>query len=260
MRPRWHFLYIRQGKTFENLQGTLQYLFPLRLLYRTDTQESALFYWHSYEVQGAPIKWPPTDLEQPAVLCSQLRLLAHGPPLISLVFFAHHHNKLATGSIAAPSLYCSFVCFILIPSSQPLPSSSFPSSPRCYPSSAGTLPISDAYQLAFTANEIHPFFSLPLSPRIPLYSLSFTAFLNLVSLTTHPHHLLSLSLLCAPGICSYIFDLRLMSTLLFTSTNQLIRVNPERWSVWGECWRFSLNLERNRFICFLQAQFLSLRL
>lgn len=94
--------------------------------------------------------------------------------------FIHHHNNLS--SPLAPSqhhpfipLHSSFlhpfVCFILIPHSQPLPSFLAPILlTPCYPSSAGTLPISDAYQLAFTVNEIHHLF---LSFSRPLNSTFF---------------------------------------------------------------------------------------
>lgn len=99
----------------------------------------------------------------------------------------------------------------------------------CYPSSPGTLPISDAYQPVFNVNEIRPFFFLSfytVSPWNPLSFLSFTTFLTLVCLKNKRCHLLFLSLLCALGLFSYIINLWITSTPLFISASQLIHVNP----------------------------------
>lgn len=67
-------------------------------------------------------------LEKPAVFCSQPFVFAHGPFLISSKF-SSIIISLPTGSTTAPSFYSSsslflhpFVCFILIPHSQSLPS------------------------------------------------------------------------------------------------------------------------------------------
>ena len=99
----------------------------------------------------------------------------------------------------------------------------------CYPSSTGSLPISDAYQLAFTVNEIHPFFFLSFSEAALNCTSPFHHSQCSLGLVSLPDAIIysPLSPLCALGICSYIVDLWLMSTLLFISAGPSICVHPE---------------------------------
>lgn len=87
------------------------------------------------------------------------------------------HATLATESMAAPSFHSSFVCFILIPCSQPLPSVFFLSSSRSVIHHQLALCQSVMHiSLLFAINEIHPFF---LSFSKPLNSTLIFIFHNI---------------------------------------------------------------------------------